>query len=389
MGSRLLIAKPTVPFDCTVCRKPLRETVVPKPGDKDFRAGYPTTAYHGNVCCRTAHCPFCGASHEERCPHLLARKTADSGWTIPGMRIKNHEPGVNVWNATEPKHLLQPSITLLQRVFGDQFSFVEKYYGTGLTEEPNGGEMLADLLTLHNRDDEQSFRRRRGGWQHVVFSRDAETSRDAIRGMIATLRKQFARFYKEFQPVTAPSAFLIRTGKKGWYRQYRLRFTTDGRHLILFDGTHVTIVQVPDGNVRGSISHISGSWGSIGRIYVSEIGEILRYGYRNFTEKSKNYFIVTRNLTTGAEERTLGDASTLAGEDILLAPDDRIRLEDEAGPLKVRLTEKCQRMQVVRRGDDTFATSLDFRAPVTDYAISPMGNAMATVIADHIVVWKL
>lgn len=376
-------------FECSECGKSLRETTVPQPGEPGHKPHLPDAGYSGFVCCRTAHCPYCGSPYQARCPHLLAYKTAYSEWEVSGTRVGGFEPGVKVADATEPKHLLQAPIPLMEEVFGERYPFVARHYGPMLGEKPSGARMIAELLAPYEHDDEQAFRRKKRGWRHVIFSRDAEEVRLAVRDEIVTLRKLFAKLDRRFQPDIALSAHLIQASRGAWHRRYRLRFTTDGRHLILFDKLGVTVVSVADGLVCGTIPHVTGARGHIGRVYISQIGETLRYGYRNFTEESGRYFIVSRNMTTGSEEFTDGDSTTLTGEDILLSGDVPIKLEEEAGPIKVRLSHDFMRMEVSRQGESGTISTLACREPITDYALSPAGNAIATVIADHIVIWKV
>lgn len=377
-------------FDCSVCGKPLRyDASVPSPGYSGYRTNYPDAAYHGFVCCDTAHCVFCCEAYESKCEHLLAQKSGASAWTMPGARLAGYEPGVRVADASEPEHLLQPPKGLLQSVFGDRYPFVEKHYGANLTREPNGKEMLADLLATHEQGCEQAFRSRSRGWRHVVFSRDSAAIREAILTEILALRNGFTKLYEQFEPADAGFPFLIPGTQR--YRRYRLQFSRYGGYFLLFGHQKVKIIDTGNGTGGETISYLSGATGVIRRVFSAWQNEKLiltveyePYGGNTTAERTHRFFQIQKSFNWEGNKRTEVNADEVVGNDVGLFESPILRHKDVAGPLQVRLSEDRRCLQFDWKRGYAFSGSLLFRAPITDYVLSPSGNAIA-VAHEHVI----
>lgn len=355
----------------------------------EYRTHYPNAAYHGFVCCDTVHCVFCCEPYKSKCEHLLAQKSASSAWTIPGIRLAGYEPGVKVADASEPEHLLQPPKELLQSVFGERYPFVEKHYGANLTREPNGKEMIGDLLATHEQGGEQAFRSGSRGWRHVIFSRDSAAIRKAILTEILALRNGFTKLYEQFEPADAGFPFLIPVTQR--YRRYRLQFSRYGGYFLLFGHQKVNIFHTGTGKSGGAVYYLSGVAGIVRRVFSAWQSEelILTVEYEPYEGNttpgpSRRFVMIRHSLNRGGEKRTEVEADEVLGNDVGLFESPILRQKDAAGPLQVSLSDDRRCLRLDWKLAHALSRTFSFRAPVTDFVLSPSGH-MVAVAHEHVV----
>lgn len=367
---------------CSVCDAPLcRE-------DRMINgSARPHTAY---VCCKTAHCPFCGTSGKQRCEHLAAYRTSGD-WRIAGLPdLAGHPVPEAIPLTTET--LQEYSDEQKQEAFGQAFQLLFSLYGPGLRrnkEAELGGRLLIDALVPAENKQHP------GDGTEYYFCRNVTGSAESVRlGLTDGLTNGFSRL----QSFTPPGArFAI--GTLMMKTEIRaVAFAPCGTRFVVCDLDSCEIRRINNGDM---VLHTGWTNPAQGRLYhratFTPSGKkvVLLDGHPYF---ETDYTTEFRDAHTG--DRILGIEQSHMNRIHRLPEelDENREIFDTTretflhnGATYMTVRGRCIRFYDVASttGDIEPLLTITLRLPVAHFAVSPDGETFVTAAGQFMTLWQV
>lgn len=250
-------------FMCSKCNTPLDGT--PRPNQRGYQE--PDQAPERSdrhICCKTAHCSYCGKPASARCRHLVALREYGT-WRLPGFvrgRVVKQVRGSAPAHDLPDGQMVDYEEDQKQEAFRTAYPLLALIYGEGFTRKSDAPVPLAPILGPHFlRGDRQMVVNGLGRFHHYHFSQNPEATREKARQMIHDLEEGVVRM-KQMTPsalrflhrdldIATASATPKKFGRDGISA---LLFSPDGRLLLVGIPGEAQLWDVKTGELHQQLS---------------------------------------------------------------------------------------------------------------------------------------